>query len=86
MTAPLGMSAPYFVGVSYPSGHSREIKATTFEEVCDLAEIELAKPGMKFVTVYGDGYDVDSDQDGFFCCDDGLTEAERDVLEARGIS
>ena len=29
----------------------------------------------------GDGYDCDCDQDGYFMCSDGLTEAERDRIE-----
>lgn len=28
-----------------------------------------------------DGYDADCDGDGFRCCDDGLTDEEREMLE-----
>lgn len=33
-------------------------------------------------SIHGDdGYDCDCDEDGFFCCDDGLTEEQRDRLD-----
>jgi hypothetical protein len=79
------MSAPYSVFVSYPSGHQRTIDAPSFDEAADLAELELQKPGLKMVSVHGDGYDVDCDDGGFFTCDDGLTDSERDVLDMRGL-
>lgn len=28
-----------------------------------------------------DGYDCDYDEDGFHCCDDGLTDEEREAME-----
>lgn len=33
------------------------------------------------VRVIGDGYDCDSDQDGYFESSDGLTDEERELLE-----
>jgi hypothetical protein len=79
------MSAPYSVCVSYPSGHQRTIGAPSFGEAAALAELERLKPGLKMVSVYGDGYDVDCDDDGFFVLHDGLTDSEREALDARGL-
>ena len=79
------MSTPYSVFVSYPSGHQRTIDAPSFGEAVAEAEAELRKPGVKMVSVHGDGYDVDCDDGGFFVCNDGLTDSERDALDARGL-
>ena len=77
-------AAPYHVHVSIPF-NSFTIPADSFERAVEIAVVEMSKPGLRDVSVYGDDYDCDSDQDGYFCCDDGLDESQRDVLEAKGI-
>lgn len=79
------MTATHHVLVAVPFD-SFSLPANSFDEAVEKAVTEMQKPGLRFVSVIGDDYDCDSDADGYFCCDDGLTEAERDVLEARGIS
>lgn len=77
------MSAPYFVLVSVPSGHQLTIEAGTFDEALAVRDAEEAKSGPRDVRVYGESYDVDCDADGYFVADDGLTDAERDLLDVR---
>jgi len=49
---------------------------TTFPEALEL----YRKLGGAQV-INTDGYDADCDGDGFHCCDDGLTDEEREMLE-----
>lgn len=51
------------------------------EEVPTFQEALALYRSSRGASVFGSGYDCDSDEDGFFVCSDGLTEEERDALE-----
>lgn len=61
----------YFV--AYNDGQS--VQFETFDAALDEYR---SRPEPR--ALYGAGYDVDCDQDGFFVCCDGLTDEERERL------
>ena len=70
--------APYTVGY----GWCRE-NHEKFASFVDALRFYAEKNGGAFgADITGDGYDCDCDQDGYFCCDDGLTDLEREWVEA----
>lgn len=75
----------YRVELSYPSGLSAGKDFDDFDEALAAAVEESKKPGWCWVHLYGDGYDVDCDQGGYFVCDDGLTDDERLKVEEAGL-
>lgn len=75
------MSAPYRVWIVSP-WRDRTIDCQTLGEAIAKAMIEKHDlRSHERVRVIGDGYDCDSDQDGFFESSDGLTDDERELVE-----
>ena len=78
------MSAPYSVFISYPSGHQRSVPCDTFSAAIAEAMWQNAQPGLKYVTVHGDGAEGGYGDDGSVF-HDGLTEDERETLQEVGL-
>ena len=78
------MSAPYVVSINHAwTGHEETIRRDTFDEALEVYRTKRQSVrGM--VTIYGDGYDVDCGPNGFRVCSDGLTDDERERVEAIG--
>lgn len=70
------MSAPYSVAYGYGNGYR------DFADLDDAIEFALTK---RQATIHGDGYDCDLGPNGYYCCDDGLTDSEREKVEGVGL-
>lgn len=74
------MSAPFTVSYADRAG------CVWYSQHDHLREaIEAALTGREthgaYVDIHGDGYDCDADGRGYYVCDDGLTEVERELIE-----
>lgn len=73
------MSAPFTVAYGYGDGHK---KFPTLPEAIAFAK---SRRNDISVAIYGDDYDADCDAEGYFTCNDGLTDEERETLEEEGL-
>lgn len=78
------MSAPYFVSINHAwTGHETTIPCETFDEALEVykAKRESVRGSVR---LYGDGMDCDCGPEGYYVCSDGLTDDERERVEAIG--
>ena len=78
------MSAPYYVWIARPSGYQEHIPCKTLDEAI-LRATEVPSQRHMMVRVIGDGYDAEYGLGGPRVCSDGLTEHERERVEAAGL-
>lgn len=80
------MPAPFFVSAGDCAGPLEAPRdLPTIEAAIAAAREFRAKHPRAVVSIYGDGYDCDCDEDGFYMCNDGLDESERDAIEESGL-
>jgi hypothetical protein len=77
------MTAPYIVWIDDFGDHTH-IPCATLVEAIERAKL-VPPHQTRRVRVIGDGYDCDCDAEGYFECNDGLTEDERGLVEAAGF-
>lgn len=74
----------YLVWVDWCGDHAH-YAYDSVQEAIERAKLEAAKPGLKRVRVIGDSYDCDCDADGYYECNDGLSDEERELVEEAGF-
>jgi hypothetical protein len=79
------MPAPFFISAGDRAGPIDAPRGLpTIEAAVVAARAFREAHPRAALAVYGDGYDCDCDEDGYFMNSDGLTDDEREQLEEAG--